>query len=107
MKNAGAEEEPRMSGHERSQSVTNGEIEFHGANVGGLMRIDDDNLRLGVLSTDGEEALLDVYLRADPDFRRVERVQHRSVFAAGDYRVEVVTLGEHDVAVNVAKEVRS
>ena len=80
-----------------------GPTTFEGANVGGVMTIDDDTFRLGVVSSDGEKAQLEVLHSTDRELNTTTDVEYLSVFTVGEYRIQVVTVGERTVAVEWAK----
>lgn len=80
-----------------------GEETFIGADVGGVMRIDDDLFRLGVVASNGEKAVLQVLHSTDTDLNKTVEVEFLSVFTVGDYRIRVVTVGEGAVAVRWAR----
>ena len=77
---------------------------FTGACLGGLMRIDDDRFRLGVLAIgrDDDRVALQVLHRDDRSLNGVVEVGPGSVFDVGDHRIRVVTLNGRAVAVRWA-----
>ena len=80
-----------------------GEETFVGATVGGIMRIDDDTFRLGVVASNGDKAVLQVLHSTDTDLNKTVEVEFRTVFTVGDHRIRVVTVGDGAVAVRWAQ----
>ena len=68
-----------------------------GAGRGGLMIVDDDVIRLGVISANDSEAKLDVIHSTDDTQSRVESVEQGTRFIVGDYRIRVGTVSSTTV----------
>ena len=79
---------------------------FVGAHLGGMMKVDDDRFRVGVLAIDraGPRAALQILHRDDRTLNRVVEVAPGSRFAVGDHHIRVVTVGERAVALRWTAE---
>jgi hypothetical protein len=74
---------------------------FIGAHLGGMMQVDGDRFRIGVLAIDRSvpRAALQVLHRDDRSLNRVVEVKQGEEFTVGQHRVRVVTLNDTAVAI--------
>ena len=87
----------------RPEDPENTATEFQGASVGRLMMFDDDHLRIGVVATGHEKALLEMHLRSHPEHDGPVPVRLGDELDRGPYRISVVTIRDGTVAVEVDK----
>ena len=78
-----------------------------GASRGGLMVVDDDVFRLGVVAAGSSEAKLEVLHSSDDALNRIETVEQGSRFVVGDYRIRVGTVDSDSVVAMWAKRIDS
>ena len=80
-----------------------GEETFEAADLGGEIPIDDRRLVMSPSDANGEEGTLAVTYNGEPPESRNVDVHVGSVFAIGEYRIRVVTVGETSIAIEWAK----